>query len=61
MTRDDRAALDAVARRWQVKPSEVIRITIRALAEAVDAQGLPVPVGPRHDDAPKGQGAADEH
>lgn len=59
LSREDRAALEAVARRWNIKPSEVVRITIRALAEAVESQGAAVPLGPRPDGAPMVQPAAE--
>jgi hypothetical protein len=55
----DRAALEDIARRWNVKPSEVVRITIRALAEAAESQGAAVPLGPRPDGAPMVQPAAE--
>ena len=59
---DDRAALARVATEWAIKRSDAVRLAIRVLAEAVDAQGraVAVPIGPRPVDAPKGEGAADE-
>ncbi len=65
MTREDRARLGAVARHWQIKPSEVVRIAIRALAEAVDAidaaTAAPMPAPPDGAAAPGGQGVGDDH
>ena len=46
MTAADRAALEAVAQRWQVKRSDVVRIAIRVLAEVTEASARP-PTAPR--------------
>lgn len=56
----DRDALARVAAAWSMKRSEALRLAIRVLAEAVDAQGGGAAVAATGgaDDAPRGAGAA---
>lgn len=56
----DRDALARVAAAWSMKRSEALRLAIRVLAEAVDAQGggAAVAATGRADAAPRGIGAA---